>query len=679
MSSRQFLNSGHNDRIAAHILLVAAMLVLPGLAKGSAPDWLRAAATRQVPVYSGDVDAVVLVRDQLTTVSSSGEIETRYRVGLKILRPAGRSRGWIRVAFDDQTRLTYLKAWALPAAGQEYEVKEKEAVETALPGSGELYSDDRLKILLIPAADPGNVIGYEYEQRRRPYLLQDVWPFQDDIPVLQSRFELQLPSGWEFSTFWVNHPEVKPVQAGTNQWTWEIDNLDAVEDEPSMPEWQAVAGRMAVSYFSRGGPGKANADGSWVGIGRWHASLYQGRRDLTPEIQQKVVELTSPKQTMLEKMQSLATFVQHDIRYVAIEIGVGGYQPHPAQDVLRNQYGDCKDKVTLLSTLLKAIGVNSYYVLINSKRGLVRPEVPTTLAFDHVILAIQLPKDVPSEGFYGVQDDAKLGRILFFDPTSPTTKMGSLPASLQANYGLLVTDVGGQIVSLPLLPPAVNRLLRAGTLKLAPSGDLTGAVREIRWGAPDAARRARLESQSESDRQKDLENFLGGYLGGLVLQGYKIEGLGNYDDNIVLTYRFLARGYAKQAGPLELVRPRVLGEKSLDLDQEKGKTRKYPVEFDSTTLETDIFDITLPEGYVVDELPPAVDIKSPFGEYVTKIEADGNVLKYQRQYQINSVLVPVERVDELKKFFSQIQADERASVVLKQVAAGTPAPPNVPN
>src|SRR5260370_17286965 len=119
-------------------------------------------------------------------------------------------------------------------------------------------------------------------------------------------------------------------------------------------------------------------------------------------------------------MQAFASLLQHDVRYVAIEVGIGGYQPHPADAIFHNRYGDCKDKVTLLSTMLHEIGIESYYVLVDDRRGIVIPDVPSP-AGNHVILAIRLPENVPSANLYAIVDDPKLGRLFFFHPTSPYT------------------------------------------------------------------------------------------------------------------------------------------------------------------------------------------------------------------------------------------------------------------
>ena len=158
-----------------------------------------------------------------------------------------------------------------------------------------------------------------------------------------------------------------------------------------------------------------------------------------------MTELTAGAPTQLDKIKALATFVQRDIRYVAIEIGIGGYQPHTAQEIFADRYGDCKDKATLLSTMLREIGVESYYVLINTARGVAMPEVPSALSFNHAILAVRLPADISNPTLYSVSEHVGLGRLLFFDPTHPLTPLGYLPPTLQAKYGLLVSEQGWRV------------------------------------------------------------------------------------------------------------------------------------------------------------------------------------------------------------------------------------------
>jgi hypothetical protein len=634
-------------------------------AAGDAPSWLHNLASAPLPKYPDETDAVRLLDEQVVVVKENGETKTIFRRAYKILRPKGRELGTVVIHYDNETRISSLRAWSIPAQGKDYEVKDKDAIETSITG-GLLFEDSRIKVLRIPGADPGSVIGYEYERKERPYVLQEIWWFQDVHPVREARFILQLPPGWEFKASWVNYPEQQAAASRENQWQWSLADVPAVKTEPEMPPPEAVGGRLTLTYFPRDPAIRQKTFDSWRELGRWYGSLVAGRREPTPEIRQKVAALTSGSGASLEKMRALAAFAQRDIRYVAIEIGIGSFQPHAAREIFANRYGDCKDKVTLLSAMLKEAGIDSYYVFIHSRRGVVVPDYPPSVTFNHAILAIRLPDDVPTSAVFAVTKHDRLGRLLFFDPTDALTPLGYLPSSLQANYGLLVTEQGGELVQLPLLPPATNRLLRVGKMTLSSLGTLSGEVQEIRWGGPAILRRSELLEMPGNDRAKVLESFLSRSLGGFILTGAQVGNLEKYDDNLVLNYSFMAENYAKIAGPLLLVRPRVLGQKSTDLLERKE--RRYPVEFPAASLETDTFEIALPIGYEVDELPPPVSVDFGFAAYQSKVEVSGTVLRYSRTYQVKEVFVPTQRLDELKRFYRQIAADERTSAVLRRSA-----------
>ena len=113
-----------------------------------------------------------------------------------------------------------------------------------------------------------------------------------------------------------------------------------------------------------------------------------------------------------------------------------------------------------------------------------------------------------------------------------------------------------------------------------------------------------------------------------------------------------------------LVRPRVLGNKGLSIMETK-EPRIFPIEFTGPARDTDTFDITIPAGYVVDDLPPAVDADYGFASYHSKTEVKGNLIHYSRTFEVKELSVPVARADELKKFYRIIAGDERNTVVLK--------------
>ena len=629
----------------------------------TAPEWLRAAAHQTLPDYPKDTIGVVLLDEEQTTVKDNGDIETRHRLAYKLLRPEARDKyGYAVVQFNNETKVSFFKAWTITADGKEMELREKDAAEYSLT-SFEVFSDARAKVIKCPAADPGSIVGYEYVQKNRPFAFESDWQFQDEIPTRRARFSLQLPPGWEFSDYWANSPKLQPQSSANNFYVWEVENVPAVEIEPAMPPFLSVASRMDIKYFPRDPALRAKSTGSWNDIGIWYANITAASRVPSPAVEQKVAELTAGISDPLKKMQVLASYVQQQIRYVAIEVGIGGLQPHAAADVFKHQYGDCKDKVTLMSTMLKLAGIDSYYVMIDTRRGIVNPDFPSTRG-NHVIMAIRLPQEVPATNLYATVDDPKLGRLLFFDPTDEFVPLGYLPSELQQNYGLVVTPESGTLFLLPVLPPATNRLLRTATLTLGPTGNLSGDVNELRWGAPADDSRAQFAGSSPSDREKVVEKFLGAFLNNFTLTSASIDNLDKHDANLTLHYQFVVEGYAKTAGNLLILRPRVVGDKGSSILA--GKARKYPIEFEGTTLQSDLFDITLPAGYVVDELPQPVDANCDYASYKSNVEVKDNVLHYKRTYEIKGVMVPTEKLPEVRDFFHQVAAAEKSSAVLRR-------------
>ena len=656
-------------RIAVLAVIGASLLasVPPVAAGGDAPVWMHALVNAPLPQHDEKTDAVQLYSERIVTVQSADRIKMLVRAAYKILRPGGRDLGTVVVPFDSMEKITSLRAWCIPAQGKDYEVKDKDGAEVALPAvpGSELITDVRVKLLNVPAPDPGNIIGYEYEEEERPFVLQDIWYFQGQHPAREAHYSLQLPAGWEYKTSWLNHAEVVPAPAGTNQWQWVVSGVPAIKEEIEMPPQQGIEGQMIVSFVPPGGaPGKTFA--SWRDMGAWYSDLTRGRRDASPEINQKAAALTSSETTTLAKMQALARFMQRDIRYVAIELGIGGYQPHPAVDVFTHRYGDCKDKVTLMSSMLKTINVDSYYVLINSERGSIMPEMPAHVGgFDHAILAIKLPDSVTDASLAAVMQHPKLGRLLFFDPTDELSPLGHLSGQLQANYGLLVAPDGGELTELPQLPTSTNGIQRTAKLMLTPTGTLTGDVVEVRVGDSAAHQRYALKSaKKETDKIRPIETLMARSFSSYRLTKASVVNLEQTDRPFTFNYSLVAENYAKSAGGLLLVRPRVVGNKSSDL-LETREPRQYPVVFEGPSRDTDMFEITMPAGYEVDDLPPPVSAEYGFASYQSKAEVSGNVLRYTRTIEVKESSVPLSKVEDLKKLYRIIASDERNTAVLK--------------
>src|SRR5438270_6725274 len=219
--------------------------ISPALA-GDAPSWMHAAAAAPLPPHDDKTDAVLLYSEHAVSVQSLDKIKTRVRVAYKILRPSGREYGVVGVSFNPHRKITSLRGWCIPAQGKDYEIKDKEALEVSLSkiDGSELISDVKQKLLRIPASDPGNIVGYQYEVEEHPLVLQEIWHFQGQIPVRESHYTLQLPSHWEYKASWLNYPASQPTQGGSSQWQWVVNDLKEIREEDDMPPMSGLAGQM---------------------------------------------------------------------------------------------------------------------------------------------------------------------------------------------------------------------------------------------------------------------------------------------------------------------------------------------------------------------------------------------------------------------------------------------------
>jgi len=199
-----------NSRIALAILGIVVSLLgfrVPAVC-GDAPQWMHALVHVPLPEHDEKTDAVMLYSEQNLNVVSADKIKKVVRVAYKILRSGGREYGTVAVPFNSNSKITSLRGWCIPAQGKDYEIKDKEALEVSLSKieGSELISDVKQKLLRIPASDPGNIVGYQYEIEEHPLVLQEIWYFQEQIPVGESHYSVQLPFSWEYKASWSNYP-----------------------------------------------------------------------------------------------------------------------------------------------------------------------------------------------------------------------------------------------------------------------------------------------------------------------------------------------------------------------------------------------------------------------------------------------------------------------------------------
>jgi hypothetical protein len=322
------------------------------------------------------------------------------------------------------------------------------------------YSDLHEKHLAVKGLSVGDVLEFRTQgHTTKPLAPGQFWTnyhFTDEVIVLDEQLEISVPQGRAVK---IKSLTIQPVisdAGGYWVYTWHHSNLQRQDDTNAKSRaterlWQALRGRLPQPDVLM------SSFGSWEDVGRWYGGLQDERVKPTPEVAVKAAELTKNATTDEAKLRALYGYVSTQFHYIGIAFGIGRYQPHSAGEVLANQYGDCKDKHTLLASLLTAAGIPAYPALVSTSRE-VDADVPSPGQFDHVITV------VPREG----------GPV-WLDTTTEIGPYQYLLAPLRDKHALVIwKDKGAALVNTPADLPYTSTQTFNMDAKLNDAGTLEG-------------------------------------------------------------------------------------------------------------------------------------------------------------------------------------------------------------
>lgn len=668
------LNFTHTIPLSVFIIFLCLLVVFQSSSSGDtrAPSWLIELSEKPVPELPPETEAVYLWNEQSLTYKPDGLMIRRGRQAIKILRPGGIERARLLVRANTfNTKVRRMSGWVVNPDKSSRSLNIKDAISSSL-APDTLYWDVRLMALALPDVTRESLLGFEWEEEIQPISLEDVFGFQSRFPMLSGRYSLSFPSYVEPVFDWINWKQAEPkskddARQKLKNIEFEIGDVPAIQEEPLMPPDEAIAARLLVRLRPSGLPRYGLPFYTWKDMGLWYEGLSRERRLPNKAIKDIALELAGNVDNTRSKIERLAEFVQREIRYVSIQIGIGGYQPHEASSILENRYGDCKDKATLLAAMLESLGIESYYVIVNVFRQAVAPDSPVSLfSFNHAILAIKLQERSLFEGAEAIIHDPELGALLIFDPTMVHTPLGRLPYYLRGSSGLLVAGNSSKLIQLPASAAENNRLNRAGKFVLESDGSLSGEVTETLSGVYAERTRMKLQEKDEAGRKRDLEKSLSASLPSFDLKEYEFQNLDRATENLIIHYSFTCSSYVKRAGNFLNFRPGILEVlEDFDIFKQKEK-RRYPVMFSSVLSGQDEFEIELPEDYALHQTPDLFEISNDFAEYSAQFELNQRKLLLRRRISIKQDFLPASRFEEVINFFGSVSFEGRRSLILKQ-------------
>ena len=642
-------------------MIALALFLASALMAEDVPDWVREVAAQQSPGYPSKVGTVTLLQDVTLTIGKDGRQTTHERGVEKILQRGAGIPGAYCFYDPRSGKVHEFKAWLVPASGKPTVFGKNAVLDQDLSNKYE-YDEERVKVI-EPGGNlaPGSVFAWEIVDEEKTVFTGDEHSFQGADPVLLSRYTLSLPAGWVASGTVFNHEPVQPQVIGTT-YTWELRNLPWIEPEEHSPEFHSLAPRLGVNYY----PEDTVRLGlmpvrKWRDVSVWQASLMDPAAAVTDAIRAKAIELTRGAVTELDKIRAIGAFVQKT-SYVVVEINLargGGYAPHSAGQVLERNYGDCKDKATLMRALLKAAGIDSYPVgIYQGDRQFVRPEWPSPAQFNHAIIAIRVS---PETKLPTVMEYPVLGRLLIFDPTDPVTPVGNLPEQEQGSYALVVAGSDGDLVTMPLLPADQNRIESSADAQLKPDGSLSARIERRYYGQQGSAVRYLTTFEDRDELKRQFEEGLSYRLGGLSLDRIvPSDHLG--DDQLQLNMDVTVKQFGQMLqGRVLMVSPGTLGRRSEYTFP--AKLRTEPVRLNAEAFR-DSVTIEAPPNFKVDELPDPVQLTSAYGSYKATWKVEGNEILFEQSLEVKNTIAPAADYAKIRQFFEHVDEAQNSAVVL---------------
>lgn len=650
--------------------MAAALLSHEDARAADVPAWMSEAASATLPAFGPDVSAWVLLAERTVSVDDGGSLVSRERRVVRILTASGRDYAQARTVYaSDTAKVKDMRAWLVrPGETEARKYGRKEVVDATL-SPDDLYNEARLAFLALgEEAVAGSLFGAEWVVKEdRPLFLELDWPFQNRLPVRRSRLVLEAPRGWTARSETFNHPQVAASRT-ERAFTWELTDLPPIAAEPWSPPLTRLAPRLVVAFEPpEGTQAPAPRFRTWNDVARWVWQLAEPQANTDTSLTSRAREVSAGIGTKRGRAAAVGRAVQ-DLRYVSVQTGIGrggGYRPHPAIDVLSKGYGDCKDKANLLRTLLAAVDVPAWVVIVYSgDRDYVSEAWPSPQQFNHAIVAVSVEGETADAA---AVDHPELGRLLFFDPTDPDTPFGELPSTLQGSRGLLVRRFDGaaaaaaRLVILPRPPAGRNRLHADVRAVLADGGAMSGTLVERASGSVASGFREERRTTTQSDYAGGVGRWLAASSPGTQATGVEFQD--GDDGSVTIRIGFASPRSGQQAPGLLLLRPTLAPWRSIPVLT--AATRTLPVSIPDAEESAEIR-LEIPAAWAVDELPEPVSTARSWGSLTSSASLDGAAVVLRRKVRLSrATIVPADYTD-AKTFFEEVRRSSAAPIVLRR-------------
>lgn len=597
-----------------------------------------------------DADQIVRLDEQVFVVKNTQTGTLFHKKVVTLLNENG-TENQLVLFYDKDTKINSLTANIYDAVGTHIrKIGSKEIKDEAALDGFSIYDDSRVKYVDVAYGSYPYTVEFTYEMTLGgiDFAVFPNWDIQSYNTAVQSgRFEINMPDNQQFHYRALNTnitaAEGKP-SAGRKNWVWTVSGLPAVAWEPLAPAPSSVLPRILTSPDAFEIGGYRGSMASWADYGAFIYELYKGRDQLPDSVKADVQRVVAGAADTPAKISALYRYLQGKMRYVSVQMGIGGWQPFDAQYVAKNQYGDCKALSNYMKALLKEAGIEASLVLI--KNGDLDYEVTpdfTTPQFNHAILY------VPESG-------------MWLECTSTDMPPNYIGASNAGRNVLLVTPQGGRLERTPAQGADFNTT--ANTTRIVIRADGTATLSQ--WSRTQGEPHDDIRYLSKHEPQEEHKKWL---LKSIGLPAFQLDSLSLAAEKdaptATLAYRATLGKTGSQTGkrwfiPLNPVN-------SFQDVPPVQTSRNLPVTLTTQMSQTDTIYLTFPTGYSLESYPTEpLGCRRSFGEYALRVVPTETGATVYRSLRLSAATLPKEDYNDCRNFFRDVAKYDAIKLVLKQ-------------
>jgi len=462
--------------------------------------------------------------------------------------------------------------------------------------------------------------------------------FHEEIPVQNKTISFSIPSWMDVELKEMNFDEyeiVKKVENedGSKKYIYTIKNIDARINERNAPGASHIYPHILVlsKSYNRDGV-QHNLFSSTQDLYNWYRSLIDMMEDDITPLHAQVASLIDGKTTDIEKVKSIYYWVQDNIRYIAFEDGIAGFKPDECQNVFQKKYGDCKGMANLCKQMLIIAGFDARLTWIGTKRIAYDYSLPTLSADNHMICTVMLDN-----------------KPYFLDPTESYGAFDEYAERIQGRPALIENGDQYILESVPTMSPEDNTEYQEFNLRID-GESLIGTAQHLYLGESKSSLLYQLNNTEMNERVDRLKLYLNEGDKDYNVSELSHSDILNRDQYFKVDYAINIENKVSQFGDEIYL--------SIDYYEEWKdalfEERKLDYLLPNKILSSTKYNVEIPSGYKVSEMPTPISFKSSFLNIDASYTLEGNKIIYTKTMELPKAGINASEFEEFNMIIKKL-------------------------